>query len=147
MFNEIQNDFIKSMKNKDKKRLDVIKMLKGSIQLEEKNKKENLTDDEIITIVVKQIKMRKDAIVEFEKGNREDLKNSYQEEIDILSKYLPSQLTIEEVNKIIDNAFIEVNPTSQKDMGNLMKIISPKVKGKADMGIINKIIKDKLANL
>ena len=91
--------------------------------------------------------MRNDSIKEFEKANRTDLVEQNQKEIAILNTYMPEQLSDEEVNKIIDEAFAKLNPTSSKDMGIIMKEISPKVKGKADMGKVNSIIKDKLANL
>ena len=147
MFETIQKDFVKAMKEKDKESLNVIQMLKGSIVNEEINKKDKLTDDEIISIVVKQVKMRKDAITDFEKAGRNDLVESYQKEIDLLSKYLPEQLSIDEVNKIIDEVFDQVKPTSPKDMGLIMKEITPKVKGKADMGYVSKTIKEKISNL
>ena len=147
MKENLQKDFINAMKSKDKQTLEVIKLLKGAIQNEEIVKKRELNDEEIISIVVKQVNMRKDAIVEFEKANREDLIKSYQFEIDVLNKYLPKQLSIEEVNTILDEAFNKINPTSQKDMGLIMKEVSGKLKGKTDMGNVSKIIKDRLSNL
>ena len=147
MKENLQKDFINAMKSKDKQTLEVIKLLKGAIQNEEIVKKRDLNDEEIISIVVKQVKMRKDAIVEFEKANRNDLIKAYQLEIDVLNKYLPKQLDLEEVNSIIDEAFNKLKPTSQKDMGLIMKEVSSKLKGKTDMGNVSKIIKDKLANI
>lgn len=147
MKENIQKDFINAMKSKDKQTLEVIKLLKGAIQNEEIVKKRELNDEEIISIVVKQVKMRKDAIVEFEKANREDLIKSYQFEIDVLNKYLPKQLSIEEVNTILDEVFNKINPTSQKDMGLIMKEVTGKLKGKTDMENVSKIIKDRLSNL
>lgn len=147
MIEKIQKDFIEAMKNKEKERLDVIKMLKASIQNEEIKKKESLTDEEIISIVTKQVKMRKDAIEDFKKASRDDLIKSYESEIEILNKYLPEALSDEEVLNIINEAFDTINPTSQKDMGLIMKEVNPKLKGRCDMGNVSKIIKDKLSNL
>ena len=144
---KINSDMITYMKNKDSFSLGVIRMVKGAIQLEKINKKSELNDDEVIAVISKQIKMRNDSIKEFEKANRTDLVEQNQKEIAILNTYMPEQLSDEEVNKIIDEAFAKLNPTSSKDMGIIMKEISPKVKGKADMGKVNSIIKDKLANL
>ncbi len=144
---KINSDMITYMKNKDSFSLGVIRMVKGAIQLEKINKKRELNDDEVIAVISKQIKMRNDSIKEFEKANRTDLVEQNQKEIAILNTYMPEQLSDEEVNKIIDEAFAKLNPTSSKDMGIIMKEISPKVKGKADMGKVNSIIKDKLANL
>lgn len=144
---KINSDMITYMKNKESFSLGVIRMVKGAIQLEKINKKRELNDDEVIAVISKQIKMRNDSIKEFEKANRTDLVEQNQKEIAILNTYMPEQLSDEEVNKIIDEAFAKLNPTSSKDMGIIMKEISPKVKGKADMGKVNSIIKDKLANL
>ena len=99
----------------------------------------------MIAIISKQIKTRKESIVEFEKAGRDDLKMQTQSEIDILMNYMPEQMSEEEVLKIIDAAFQEVKPTSMKDMGKLMGIITPQVRGKADMGFVNQTIKSKLS--
>ncbi len=147
MKERLLNDLKEAMKNKEKEKLSVIRMVKGAIQLEEINKKRDLTDDEIITIIAKQIKTRKESIVEFEKGGREDLISQTQSEIDLLNVYMPEQMSEEEVIAIIDSVFDEVKPTSVKDMGKLMGAITPKVKGKADLGFVNKIIREKLNNL
>lgn len=147
MKERLQKDLISAMKEHNKKAVDTIKSVKAMIQMEEISKKKELTDEEILSVIVKQVKMRKDAISDFEKANRDDLIASYNEEIDILNEYLPKPLTIEEVNAIIDEAFKVVNPTSQSDMGKIMKEVSPKLKARADMGEVNKIIKNKLLNL
>lgn len=147
MKERLQKDLISAMKEHNKKAVDTIKSVKAMIQMEEISKKKELTDEEILSVIVKQVKMRKDAISDFEKANRDDLIASYNEEIDILNEYLPKPLTIEEVNAIIDEAFKAVNPTSQSDMGKIMKEVSPKLKARADMGEVNKIIKNKLLNL
>ena len=147
MKERLLNDLKEAMKNKDKEKLSVIRMVKGAIQLEEINKKRDLTDDEVIAIIAKQIKTRKESIVEFEKGSRDDLIKKSQEEIDLLNIYMPEQMSEEEVIKVIDEAFKEINPSSVKDMGKLMGAVTPKVKGKADLGFVNKIIREKLSNL
>lgn len=147
MKNKIIEDIKSAMKSQDKVALAVVRMLKSDIQMAELNKKSELTDDEIVSIVSKQIKMRKDSIKEFEKGNRNDLIEQSEQEIKILEKYLPEQLTEEEVTDIINNVFSKVNPTSSSDMGKIMGALTPLVKGKADMGIVSKIVKEKLSNL
>lgn len=147
MKEKLQKDMIIAMKEHDKVKLSTIKLVKAALQMEEINLKRELTDDEIITLITKQVKMRKDALVEFEKANRSDLIESYNNEINILNEYLPKMLSEEEINKIIDEAFDLVKPESQKDMGKIMKEISPRLKNKADMGEVNKIIKNRLLNL
>lgn len=143
----IMNDLKEAMKNKDSFKLSVIRMVKGAIQLEKINKKRDLNDEEVIDVISKQIKLRKDSINEFEKAGRNDLADTTKKEVEVLNEYMPEQLSSEEVNKIIDEAFAKINPTSQKDMGLIMKEVTPKVKGKADMGEISKIIKEKLSNI
>ena len=147
LLEQLNKDMVVSMKNKDSFSLGVIRMAKGAIQLEAINKKKDLTDEDIVMVISKQIKMRNDSIQEFTKAGRLDLVEQNQKEIEILNKYMPEQLSLEEVNKIIDEAFTKVNPTSSKDMGLIMKEVSPKLKGKADMGQVNTIIKEKLSNL
>ena len=144
MREQILNDLISAMKSQDKEKLLVMRSIKSAMQLEEINLKRNLNDDEVIGIITKQIKIRKESIIEFEKGNRQDLIDVTNKEIEILSNYLPEQLTEEELDKIIDDVFKQVNPTSQKDMGKIMSIITPLVKGKADMKEVSNKIKNKL---
>ena len=122
-------------------------MVKGAVQLEKINKKRDLNDEEVVAVISKQIKMRNDSIAEFEKAGRTDLVEQNKKEVELLSKYMPEQLSIEEVNQIIDEAIDKIKPTSSKDMGLIMKEVSPKLKGRADMGQVNSIIREKLANL
>ena len=147
MKDKILKDMVAAMKSQDKVRLSVLRMVKGAIQLEEINKKSNLTDEDVIGVLSKKIKKRKESIAEFEKGNRFDLIEQTNMEIAILNEYMPAQLSEEEVNKIIDEAFDKVNPTSQSDMGKIMGIITPLLKGKADMSSVSKKVKEKLSNV
>lgn len=147
MREKILNDLKEAMKNKDKEKLAVIRMIKGAMQMEELNLKRECTDDEMISIISKQIKTRKESMVEFEKAGRTDLMEQTQKEIDFLNTYMPEQLSEEEILKEIDQAFQEVNPSSVKDMGKLMGLLTPKLKGKADMSWVSKTIREKLNNL
>ena len=147
MREKILNDLVSAMKNQDKETLVVLRMVKGAIQLEEINKKQQLNDEDVISVLSKQIKTRKESIVEFEKAGRVDLIEQTQGEIDILSKYMPEQLSEEEVLKVIDEAFNTLKPEKPSDMGKLMGFLTPKLKGKADMSFVSKTIKEKLANL
>lgn len=140
----INNDLKGAMKSKDSFRLSVIRMVKGAMQLAKPNPREELTDDDVITVISKQIKMRNDSIKEFEAAGRSDLVEQNKKEIEILNTYMPKQLSEEELTEIIDKVFEEVKPTSQKDMGLIMKNISPLVKGKADMSLVNKLVKERL---
>lgn len=143
MRERIMKDLVSAMKSGDKETLSVLRMLKGAIQLEEINKKSELNEEETISAISKQIKTRKESIASFK--DRQDLIDKTQSEIDILVKYMPEQLSEEEVIKIVENVFEEVKPESQKDMGKIMGKLMPLVKGKADMTLVNQIIKDKLS--
>ncbi len=147
MRERIINDLKCAMKNQDKDLLKVIRMVKGSMQLEEINLKHELNDDEVISIISKEIKTRRDSIKEFIKGNRQDLVDETLKEIKILENYLPEQLSDEEVDGIIDEVFGKVAPKGMQDMGKIMGMISPLVKGKADLGQVSSKIKSKLSSL
>lgn len=147
MRNQILEDLKQAMKNKDKKRLAVIRMIKGAIQMDELDKKRELNDDEVVSIISKQIKTRNDSIKEFEKANRTDLIDQTKEEIEILEEYMPEQMTENEILEVIDKVWNEINPTSMKDMGKIMGVLTPFVKGKADLGFVSKIVREKLNNL
>ena len=147
MKDKILKEMVAAMKSQDKLRLSVLRMVKGAIQLEEINKKSELSDDDVIGVLAKQIKTRKESIAEFEKGNRFDLIEQTNMEIAILNEYMPAQLSEEDVDKIIDDAFKKINPTSQSDMGKIMGMITPLLKGKADMSSVSKKVKEKLANI
>ena len=140
-------DLKSAMKSGDKERLSVIRMLKGAIQMEEIAKMHELTDEEIVPIIAKQIKTRKEANVEFAKANRNDLVDKNNAEIEILNTYMPRMMDEAEINLIIDQVFAKINPTSSNDIGKIMKEIAPQVRGKADMSLVNSLIKSRLENL
>ena len=147
MREQILNDLKTAMKNQDKDTLKVVRMVKGSMQLEEIKLKRELNDDEVISIIAKEIKTRKESINEFVKGNRNDLVEETNREIKVLEKYLPEQLSSEELNNIINETFDKIKPVGIQDMGKIMGSITPLVKGKADMGTVSSIIREKLSNL
>ena len=140
----LKEDLVNAMKAKDKVVLTTLRGVKGAMQMEVINNKKEETDELVLEVVNKQIKMRLDSITEFKKANRLDLINSYQSEIDILQKYMPKQLSIEELNVIIDEVFDLVKPGSARDLGKVMKEIMPLVKNKCDMTQLNNLIKEKL---
>ena len=144
MVEKLKQDMVEAMKNKEKERLTVIRMVKAAMDQEHIDRKKEINDELLIDVVNKQIKMRKDSIVEFEKGGRSDLVEKTQSEVDMLMAYLPEQLSEEEVVKIIDEIFAEVKPESQKDMGKVMKEATARLKGKTDMKEVSNIIKEKL---
>ena len=147
MRERIMIDLKNAMKNQNKELLNVIRMVKGAIQLEEIRKKRELTDEEMISVIAKQIKTRKETIADLEKSGRTDLIKQAQREIDILERYMPAMMSEDEINQTIDSVFAEVNPTSSADIGKVMGKISPLLKGKADMALVNRLVKEKLNSL
>lgn len=147
MLEKFNKDIITAMKAKDQFRLTVLRMVKGAMQLESINKKIEVNDELLIDTVSKQIKLRNDSILEFEKANRSDLVEKNKKEMDILKEYLPEQLTTDELDDILEQVFSKVNPASPKDMGLIMKEVTPLVKGKADMKLVSEKIKTKLSSL
>lgn len=144
---KLGKDIVVAMKEKDSLKLSVLRMVKGALQLEHINNKKELDDDLFIDVVSKQIKQRNESLEEFTKANRNDLAEKVESEIEILKTYLPKQLSKEEVEKTIEEAFIKVKPQGAKDMGLIMKEVTPLLKGKADMKEVSNIIKSKLFNI
>ncbi len=147
MYDKIKEEIVNAMKEKNTLKVQTLRGVKGEIDLEHINKKVEINDDLVISVLSHQIKTRRESIVEFEKGNREDLINKTNEEIELLQGYLPKQLDESEINKILDDAFTKVNPTGAKDMGLIMREVTPLLKGKADMGNVSAMIKERLSCL
>jgi len=147
MKEKLTEDLKAAMKSQDKTKLAVIRMVKAAIQMDEIAKKRELDYSELVAIFSKQIKTRKEANVEFEKANRMDLVEKNNAEIEILNAYMPKMMDETEIESIVKEVFAKVNPTGSNDIGKLMKEIAPLVKGKADMSLVNSIIKKNLENL
>ncbi len=147
MFEKITKDLTEAMKNKDSFKLSVLRMLKSSLKNEEINKKAPLTDEEVLAVIKKQVKMRKDSKEEYISYNREDLASSLEEEIKILSAYLPAELSEEELNLIIDNVIAELKPEGIKQMGMVIKAVGEKCGVSADMKVVSTLVREKLGNL
>ena len=144
MENQIDNDLKLALKSGDKFTLSVLRMIKSEIINESrKGSLHTLTDDEVLKVIKKGVKTRKDSIEEYKKYGKLDTANELAKEVDILNKYLPQEMSEEEIIKIVNEVFEELKPSSMKDMGNLMKVISSKITN-ADMSLVSKIVKDKL---
>ncbi|MDI3540627.1 MAG: uncharacterized protein PWP66_165 [Thermosediminibacterales bacterium] len=138
------NDMKESMKNKDKDRLSVIRMARAAILNAEKEKMRELEEGEVIEVLAREVKQRKESLPEFEKGNRPDLVEKIQKEIDVLMEYLPKQLTETEIEDIVRQTIMELGVNSLKDMGKVMGKLMPQLKGRADGSLVNKIVKQLL---
>lgn len=144
MYNKIKEDMIKALKSGDKFRLSVIRMAKGAIDKVRIDQKIEITDDVVISILAKEVKSRNDAKSEFMKAKRSDLVESLDKEIAILKEYLPEEMSDDEAVLIIDDAIKEVKASSIKDMGAVMGVINPKLKGRYDMKKASNLVREKL---
>lgn len=141
----IQKDLIEAMKSKNEAGVSAIRMLKTAImKFETAGEAKQATDEEVLQMVGKEIKQRKDSIEQFEKGNRPDLAVKEKAELEFLQKYMPAQLSEAEITAIIKDAIAATGATSKADMGRVMGAIMPKVKGKADGGLVNKLVQTML---
>lgn len=143
MIEKINEELKNAMKNKDTFKLSVLRMLKSALQLEGIAKKHELGDEEVLSVIKKQVKLRKDSLDEYQKYNKLDEVASLEEEIKILSIYLPEELSEEDVAKLVNKAIDDVKPTSMKDMGLVMKAMNELLVGKnADMSLVSKLVKE-----
>lgn len=130
-----------AMRDKDIIAKNAIQMARAAVLQIEKDNKVTLGDDGIIEVIAKEVKKRRDSIPDFEKGGRMDLVNDLNKEIEILLKYLPQQLTEEELEVIVKKAIEDTGANSAKDLGKIMQAVMPQVKGRADGKMINQIAK------
>lgn len=145
LLEKLKSDLIIAMKEKNKEKLNTLRAVKGAMQLEIINNKKEENDDLLLDVINKQIKMRNDSISEFEKAGRDDLVKSYQKEVDILKEYMPKELTLEEIEEIINRAIKETGASTVKDLGIIMRTITPIVKNKCNMKEVTNKIKEKLS--
>lgn len=144
MLEKIDNDLKLAMKNQDKFTLSVLRMLKSEfINESRKGSLHELSDEEVMKVIKHQVKVRKDSIEEYASYGKDEFVSNLKKEVDILNNYLPAEMTEEEIIKVIDDVFEEIKPTSMKDMGNIMKTITPRLSN-ADMSLVSKLIKDRL---
>lgn len=138
---KLMEDLKASMRDKDTIRKNTITMIRAAIKQKEVDERIELDDEGILEIISKQLKEKKNAVEEFAKGQRQDLVEQTEKEMEILLQYLPKQLTEDEIKEIVIETVKEVNASSMKDIGLVMKSVMPKVKGKADGNTVNKIVR------
>lgn len=147
MKEELLNELKDAMRTKDELKKNTITMLRASILQNEKDNQKILTDEEIQVLVSKEVKKRSESIDDYIKGDRQDIVEQLNKEIEILSKYLPKQLTREEIEVLVKESVSNVGASSAKDMGKVMQDLKSKVSGKADGKLVSEIVKDLLANM
>ncbi|MFV8826703.1 GatB/YqeY domain-containing protein [Alkalihalobacterium sp. APHAB7] len=145
LLDRLTDDMKAAMKSKEKEKLSVIRMVKSSLQNEQIKLRRELSEDETLTVLNRELKQRRESLHEFEKANRDDLASKLHGEIEVLQQYLPEQLSEEEVTQIVQETISEVGATSTADFGKVMGAIMPKVKGKADGGLVNRLVKQHLS--
>jgi len=143
---KINTEFISAKKDKDDKTAQVLTMVRSAIKNKKNEKKDKLSDDEVLAILGKEVKQRQDAITQYEKGGRKDLADAEKAEIEILKRYLPAQLSEEKIEEIVDQAIAKTKASSPADMGKVMGQIMPQLKGKADGAVVQKIVRQKLSS-
>lgn len=139
-------DMKAAMRARDEGRvaLATIRMVHAAIKNAEIEKRRELTEDEIIAVIAKEVKQRQDALVEFERGNRQDLVDQTEAEIAVLKAYLPQQLSEQEIREMAQQAIAAVGATGPRDMGKVMQALLPRVRGRADGKLVNQIVKELL---
>jgi len=142
---KLQEHLFSAQKSGDKLRLSTIRLLKTAVRYESDAKRRELDENEFIGLVARLIRERREAIELFKQGKREDLVQKEEAEIKILEEFLPPRLSQEELEKIIDEAIKEVGASSERDMGRVMKVIMPKVRGRVDAQDVKNIVLRRLA--
>ena len=137
----LNNDIKTAMKAKDKETLSVLRMIKTAVQAAEIDKKEELNAEEELTILAREAKQRRESLTEFVKAGRDELVAKTEAEIDIVERYLPKQLSVEEVKEVIATVAEKIGATTQKEFGKLMGAVMQELKGKADGNVIKEQVK------
>ncbi|AWI12896.1 MULTISPECIES: GatB/YqeY domain-containing protein [Bacillaceae] len=145
LLERLNEDMKHAMKNKEKEKLSVIRMIKAALQNEAIKLGKELSEEEEITVLSREVKQRKDSLHEFEKAGRTDLAEKINTELTYVKEYMPEQLTEDEIKEIVKEAIREVDASSKSDMGKVMAVVMPKVKGKADGSLVNKIVVSELS--
>jgi len=140
----LNEDMKEAMRTKDKFRLSVIRMLRAAVKNAEIERKKQLDDREIEDILSRELKQRKDALAEFEKAGRQDLVDQTNAEIAVISGYLPEPLSEAQIAELVEQAIRETGASGRADMGKVMAVLMPKVKGRADGKTVNRIVQERL---
>jgi uncharacterized protein YqeY len=141
----ISDDMKTFMRAKDTARLGAIRLLQASIKQKEVDERIELNDDQILAVIQKMLKQRKDSIEAYQQANRQDLIDQEQLEIEVLTKYMPEPLSDEEINQFIEEAIATIGAADMKDMGKVVGVLKSNVAGRADMAEVSKLVRQKLS--
>jgi uncharacterized protein YqeY len=148
LLERIQENLKESMRDKDELRVSTLRLLLGAVknfEIEKGGAGYSANDEEIVSVIQKQLKQRKEAIEQFKSAGRNELAEKEEKEAAILQSYLPEMMGEEEVAKIVEQKISETGASSAADMGKVMGVLSAELKGKADMGLVSKLVKEKLS--
>ncbi|PIS07626.1 hypothetical protein COT78_02920 [Candidatus Berkelbacteria bacterium CG10_big_fil_rev_8_21_14_0_10_43_13] len=141
---QIESDFLTAYKNRDDLKVSILRMMKSAIKNAEISAKADLSDDEIVKILRREAKQREEAIVEFEKGGRSDLTEGNRKEIAVIDEYLPAQIDSDQIQKVIDETVLEINPSGPADFGRVIGAVMKKLAGQADGNTVSTLVKKAL---
>ncbi|MDB4868233.1 MAG: GatB/YqeY protein [Cohnella sp.] len=141
----LNEDMKQAMKSGEKSRLSTIRLVRAAIKNQEIELRRPLDDSDVIQVVSRELKQRRDSLQDFQRAGRDDLVANVSSEIDIISQYLPEQLTEEEIKVIVKQTMQETGASSKADLGKLMGVLMPKVKGRADGKLVNQIVQQSLS--
>jgi uncharacterized protein len=142
----IPDDMKSAMKSGDKRKLGVIRLLMAAIKQREVDERIELDDEQILVVLDKMVKQRRDSITQYEKAGREDLADQEKFEIEVLQEYLPEALSEDEISALIKQAMADTNAESMQDMGKVMGQLKPKLQGRADIGAVSAMVKQLLGS-
>jgi uncharacterized protein YqeY len=142
---KLQQDWKDALKSRNKIKATTISMARAAVLQIEKTESIKLDDEQIVEVLAKEVKLRRDSLIDFKKGKRQDLVDASNAEIEILMNYLPQQLTEDEIKNLIIDIASKVEANSMKDMGKIMAAIVPKTKGRADGSLVSKLVKEYLS--
>jgi uncharacterized protein YqeY len=147
LLDRLDNDMKDALRAGDKLRLGVVRLLKAQLKNATIQRRRELSEDEVLSVLSSAIKMRKEAIEKFQEGNRQDLVEREQAELEVVRGYMPEPLSEGDVSDLVDQAIGEIGATGSADLGRVMKQIMPQVRGRAEGGFVNRLVREKLQNL
>ncbi|OBU17687.1 glutamyl-tRNA amidotransferase [Photobacterium aquimaris] len=144
LIERLKSEQIAAMKAKDKPRLGAIRLVLAAIKQREVDEKITLSDDDVLVVLTKMVKQRRDSVAQYEAAGRQDLADVEHAEISVLAEFMPQPLSEDEISTLMDDAIAATGAASMQDMGKVMGVLKPQIQGRADMGIVSKLVKIKL---
>ncbi|MEC6908609.1 GatB/YqeY domain-containing protein [Photobacterium piscicola] len=144
LIERLKGEQIAAMKAKDKPRLGAIRLVLAAIKQREVDEKITLSDDDVLVVLTKMVKQRRDSVAQYEAAGRQDLADIEHAEISVLAEFMPQPLSEDEISALMDEAIAATGAVNMQDMGKVMGVLKPQIQGRADMGIVSKLVKIKL---